>query len=65
MESPYGESTTLGIDEGERSNRLEVYISYVRRKLQASREVTIETLRGAGYRLVRKSGGADEGDGTG
>jgi DNA-binding response OmpR family regulator len=44
-----------GIDEGERSNRLEVYISYVRRKLQGSKEVTIQTLRGAGYRLVRKS----------
>jgi DNA-binding response OmpR family regulator len=44
-----------GIDEGERSNRLEVYISYIRRKLAHSREVTIQTLRGAGYRLVRKS----------
>jgi DNA-binding response OmpR family regulator len=48
-----------GIEEGERSNRLEVYISYVRRKLQGSREVTIETLRGAGYRLVRKDSGTD------
>lgn len=44
-----------GIDEGEHSNRLEVYISYIRRKLQHSTEVTIQTLRGAGYRLVRKS----------
>lgn len=44
-----------GMDEGERSNRLEVYISYIRRKLQRSNEVTIQTLRGAGYRLVRKS----------
>ena len=44
-----------GIEEGERSNRLEVYISYIRRKLQRSNEVTIQTLRGAGYRLVRKS----------
>ena len=44
-----------GIDEGERSNRLEVYISYIRRKLQRSNEVTIQTLRGAGYRLIRKS----------
>lgn len=43
-----------GIDEGERSNRLEVYISYIRRKLQRSNEVTIQTLRGAGYRLVSK-----------
>lgn len=42
-------------DEGERSNRLEVYISYIRRKLQRSNEVTIQTLRGAGYRLVRKN----------
>lgn len=44
-----------GPEEGERSNRLEVYISYIRRKLQRSNEVTIQTLRGAGYRLVRKS----------
>lgn len=44
-----------GPDEGERSNRLEVYISYIRRKLQRSNEVTIQTLRGAGYRLVRKN----------
>lgn len=44
-----------GIDDGERSNRLEVYISYIRRKLQMSNEVTIQTIRGAGYRLVRKS----------
>lgn len=44
-----------GIEEGDRSNRLEVYISYIRRKLSRSREVTIQTLRGAGYRLVRKS----------
>lgn len=44
-----------GVDERERSNRLEVYISYVRRKLQASKEVTIQTLRGAGYRLVHRS----------
>ncbi|MDB4879179.1 MAG: two-component system response regulator [Gemmatimonadetes bacterium] len=44
-----------GTDEGERSNRLEVYISYIRRKLLRSNEVTIQTLRGAGYRLVRKS----------
>lgn len=44
-----------GIDEGEHSSRLEVYISYVRRKLQGSKEVTIQTLRGAGYRLVHKS----------
>ena len=44
-----------GVEEGERSNRLEVYISYIRRKLQRSNEVTIQTLRGAGYRLVRKS----------
>jgi DNA-binding response OmpR family regulator len=43
-----------GADDVERSNRLEVYISYVRRKLQASRRVTIETLRGAGYRLVER-----------
>ncbi|MDB4887629.1 MAG: DNA-binding response regulator [Gemmatimonadetes bacterium] len=44
-----------GVEEGERSNRLEVYISYIRRKLRRSNEVTIQTLRGAGYRLVRKS----------
>lgn len=32
--------------------RLKVYINYVRRKLQHSREVVIETLRGVGYRLT-------------
>jgi len=44
-----------GVEDKERSNRLEVYISYIRRKLQQSNEVTIQTLRGYGYRLVRKS----------
>jgi two-component system, OmpR family, response regulator len=53
-----------GIEEGERSNRLEVYISYVRRKLQGSKEVTIETLRGAGYRLVRKDPNGGNGNGA-
>jgi DNA-binding response OmpR family regulator len=43
-----------GEAEGARSNRVEVYISYVRRKLRRSNEVAIETLRGAGYRLVRR-----------
>jgi DNA-binding response OmpR family regulator len=43
-----------GEAEGARSNRVEVYISYVRRKLKRSNEVAIETLRGAGYRLVRR-----------
>jgi len=33
---------------------VEVYISYVRRKLKRSNEVAIETLRGAGYRLVKR-----------
>jgi Response regulators consisting of a CheY-like receiver domain and a winged-helix DNA-binding domain len=44
-----------GEAEGARSNRVEVYISYVRRKLKRSNEVAIETLRGAGYRLVRRA----------
>ena len=44
-----------GEAEGARSNRVEVYISYVRRKLKRSNEVAIETLRGAGYRLVKRS----------
>ena len=44
-----------GVDEKERSNRLEVYISYIRRKLEQSNEVMIQTLRGYGYRLVRKN----------
>jgi two-component system OmpR family response regulator len=43
-----------GEAEGARSNRVEVYISYVRRKLKRSNEVAIETLRGAGYRLVKR-----------
>lgn len=38
----------------ESSNRVEVYISYLRKKLQRSNEVVIETLRGSGYRLSRK-----------
>jgi two-component system OmpR family response regulator len=44
-----------GETEGARSNRVEVYISYVRRKLKRSNEVAIETLRGAGYRLVKRA----------
>jgi two-component system OmpR family response regulator len=43
-----------GEAEGTHSNRVEVYISYVRRKLKRSNEVAIETLRGAGYRLVKR-----------
>ncbi len=35
------------------NNRVEVYISYLRRKLRHSNEVSIQTLRGAGYRLIR------------
>ena len=37
-----------------RTNRVEVYISYVRRKLRRSHDVAIETLRGRGYRLIRR-----------
>ena len=36
-----------------RTNLVEVYIYYVRRKLRRSHQVGIETLRGRGYRLVR------------
>jgi DNA-binding response OmpR family regulator len=42
-----------GDDKATRANRVEVYISYVRRKLARSNQVAIETLRGHGYRLVR------------
>ena len=38
-----------------RSNRVEVYISYLRRKLSRSSLVSIETVRGMGYRLGLRS----------
>lgn len=43
-----------GMSGTNRSNRVEVYISYVRRKLKVSNRVAIETLRGVGYRLIRR-----------
>lgn len=43
--------------DGRRGRSLNVYIGYVRRKLSASRSVTIETLRGVGYRLMSDDGG--------
>ncbi|MEP6619641.1 MAG: winged helix-turn-helix domain-containing protein [bacterium] len=43
-----------GDNQKTRTNRVEVYISYVRRKLRRSQDVAIETLRGRGYRLVRR-----------
>jgi DNA-binding response OmpR family regulator len=36
------------------SNSLAVYIGYLRRKLKGSRVSMLETLRGNGYRLVRR-----------
>ncbi|MEO7454856.1 MAG: response regulator transcription factor [Gemmatimonadaceae bacterium] len=36
------------------SNSLAVYIGYLRRKLAGSRASVLETLRGSGYRLVRR-----------
>jgi len=33
-------------------NVVEVYIGHLRRKLGASQDVTIETVRGVGYRLA-------------
>jgi two-component system response regulator MprA len=36
----------------ERRNLIDVYIGYVRRKLRASRQVTLRTVRGIGYRFA-------------
>jgi DNA-binding response OmpR family regulator len=36
------------------SNALAVYVSYLRRKLSASRLATLESVRGVGYRLARR-----------
>ena len=36
------------------SNALAVYVSYLRRKLSASRLATVESIRGVGYRLTRR-----------
>jgi two-component system response regulator MprA len=36
------------------SNALAVYVSYLRRKLNASRLATLESVRGVGYRLARR-----------
>jgi DNA-binding response OmpR family regulator len=36
------------------SNALAVYVSYLRRKLSASRLATLESIRGVGYRLTRR-----------
>jgi DNA-binding response OmpR family regulator len=43
-------------DDGETptSNALAVYVSYLRKKLTGSRSVTVETMRGVGYRLARR-----------
>jgi DNA-binding response OmpR family regulator len=37
-----------------RSNLVDVYIGYLRRKLAANGRSPIETVRGMGYRLVRE-----------
>ena len=36
------------------SNALAVYVSYLRRKLGASQQATLESVRGVGYRLARR-----------
>jgi DNA-binding response OmpR family regulator len=36
------------------SNALAVYVSYLRKKLGGSRVVTVQTVRGVGYRLARR-----------
>lgn len=38
-----------------RTNTVEVYVGYLRKRLSASRQVAIETIRGGGYALVIKS----------
>jgi DNA-binding response OmpR family regulator len=38
------------------SNALAVYVSYLRRKLSASRLAVVESIRGVGYQLTRKAG---------
>ncbi len=38
-----------------RTNTVEVYIGYLRRRLSTSRRVSIETIRGTGYALVSRS----------
>ena len=38
------------------SNALAVYVSYLRRKLSASRLAALESIRGVGYQLTRKAG---------
>lgn len=48
-----------GVAHKTHTNRVEVYISYVRRKLRRSHDVEIETLRGRGYRLVRRENSPD------
>ena len=43
---------TLGVKrDGGRSNIVELYISYLRKKIDSGREPMIHTLRGAGYVL--------------
>ena len=44
-----------GESQKTRTNLVEVYIYYVRQKLRRSHDVSLETLRGRGYRLVRRT----------
>ena len=37
------------------SNALAVYVSYLRRKLSTSRQAALESIRGVGYRLTRRT----------
>ena len=46
-----------GYDFGGQTNIVELYISYLRRKIDAGREPMIHTLRGAGY-VLRPADGA-------
>jgi two-component system OmpR family response regulator len=45
-------------DFGGQANIVELYISYLRRKIDAGREPMIHTLRGAGY-MLKPAAGAD------
>ena len=45
-----------GDSDSPTSNALAVYVSYLRKKLAASRVVKLETMRGVGYRLSKETG---------
>ena len=41
-------------ERGDRRNMVHVYVGYLRRKLRASRQVVIQTLRGVGYAFAEQ-----------